>query len=555
MLRILFASIVLMNLAHHVLLAQSTNISVFEIFQEKCVNCHNHNAPQSGLDLQGAGITIEAQASDVFNNIVNVTPANSFAASKGYKYIYPGRPDLSYLFRKISDGFESTIHLKAEEGESQPPASEPQLTVEEKELIRQWILYGSPATGEVIDEQVIFDYYNVNGLASFPDGPPAPPAESEGFQIKMGPYFLRPAGQPNDELEYFQKYELFLPDDVDVTRLDMHIASSSHHFIMYDFDSPVVAQSIAPGLRPYPYHAGIGLVAAIQEATDLRLPQGTAFIWEDDLVLDLNSHYINYSATNTYQAEVYINIYTQPSGTAAQEMKTTLFVNDQIYINNDGNEDTETQVVNGNYGEAFVWGIMGHTHQWGTGYKVYKRKNGANDELIYDAACAQGVPDCVAPYFDYQHIPMRYFEPFLPILFSTQNGITHQATYENNGPLPVWFGPTSDDEMMVMVMMYTEDTTGVIFEDPSSVFGIYRPLENISAFPNPATEEVTFALPADAGALRLRLFDPLGREVFQSPEIMTNSFSIPRGDWHAGLYLYRIEDKQGNFKTGKIIFE
>ena len=81
------------------LTAQSTNLRVFDIFQEKCVSCHGHNAPQSNLDLQGAGINIDAQLADVYDNIVNVTPDNDFAEGKGYKYIYPGRPDLSYLFR------------------------------------------------------------------------------------------------------------------------------------------------------------------------------------------------------------------------------------------------------------------------------------------------------------------------------------------------------------------------------------------------------------------------------------------------------------------------
>ena len=64
------------------LLAQSTNLRVFEIFQEKCISCHNHNAPQSNLDLEGAGITIEAQLADVYSNIVNVSPDNSFCCRK-----------------------------------------------------------------------------------------------------------------------------------------------------------------------------------------------------------------------------------------------------------------------------------------------------------------------------------------------------------------------------------------------------------------------------------------------------------------------------------------
>ncbi|MCB0683650.1 MAG: hypothetical protein KDC32_22530, partial [Saprospiraceae bacterium] len=63
--------------------------------------------------------------------------------------------------------------------------------------------------------------------------------------------------------------------------------------------------------------------------------------------------------------------------------------------------------VNSNSGEVFLWGLMGHTHKYGKGYKVYRRTGGQQGELLYDASCPQGIPGCVSPYFDYQHIPMR----------------------------------------------------------------------------------------------------------------------------------------------------
>jgi hypothetical protein len=150
---------------------------------------------------------------------------------------------------------------------------------------------------------------------------------------------------------------------------------------------------------------------------------------------------------------------------------------------------------------------------------------------------------------------MLYFEPFLPIMFNSQNGIIHEATYENNGPSPVWFGPTSDDEMMVMVLMYTEDTTGVIFENPSSIEGVYNPLDEVSVYPSPAQDEVTFALPLDLGEVRLRIFDVLGRELRYEENDFGNLIKIQRGALVNGIYLYRLEDVQGNFKTGKILFE
>lgn len=539
---------------------QSTLMEVYTIFQEKCVTCHNNANPQSGLDLEGSGATTNAKALNVAQNIRSVSPANSFADSKGYKYIYPGRPDLSFLFRKINQGLESTIDFEGgsnmEEG-TMPPSTQDQLTDTEKEMIRQWIIYGAPNSGTVVDPQVVEDFYTANGLESFPNGPPEPPAEGEGFQIKMGPYFLKPAGQGGDELEYFQKYELDLQlqDDTEVNRVDIQIGPSSHHFIIYDFDSPNVANGVPHGLRPEPYHFGIGLVAAVQEATDLKLPQGTAFPWEDDIVLDLNSHYINYSSTQVLKAEAYANIYTQVSGTAAQEMKTELIVNDDIYIPNNGNQDTELQTVNPNLGEVFIWGMMGHTHQWGTGYKVYKRELGLQGELIYDGACAGGIPGCVTPSFDYQHIPIRYIEPFMPLQFDFNNGIIHEATYENHGPNPVWFGLTSDDEMMVMVMMYTTDTTGVVFDNTTAIEDLVNPLEGIKVYPNPMNDQTSILIPYGVGQVDFSLFNALGQPVKRLENIDGQLIQLERGNMISGMYIYRVEDREGNFISGKILIE
>ena len=394
--------------------AQSTFDRVYQIFQDKCIKCHNHTDPQSGLDLEGSGSTSSQQRAAVYNQIVGITPANSYAAQKGFDYIYPGRPDRSFLFRKISKGLEETISLHGDEAESMPPANEATLSEVEKEMIRQWILYGAPASGTVVNEQWVQDYYHSNGLASFPDGPPPAPAPGEGFQIKMGPFFLPPAGQAGDEQEYFQKYELDLPEDVDVNRVDIKISNYSHHFILYDFKNVSSARNIAHGLRTYPFHFDIGLVAAVQEQTNLTLPTGTAFPWNKDRVLDLNVHYINYSSNHTYQAEAYINVYTSEAGSAKQIMNTELIANTNIPIPNNGNLITHDEVINNNWGDIFIWALMGHTHQYGQGYKVFRRENRQPTDLLYDGACPQGVPGCVSPNFDYQHIPIRYFEPFLP---------------------------------------------------------------------------------------------------------------------------------------------
>lgn len=530
--------------------AQSTALRVYEIFQEKCVSCHSNSSTTVPLDLEGNGDSEAARLADVYNRLRSATPENTHAAAKGYKYIYPGRADKSFLFRKINDGLEPFIQLDEAEIDNVHASADLNISDVEKELIRQWVFYAAPATGTVVSEDLLHNYYNVNGVPSFAEAPPAPAAD-EGFQIKMGPFYLQPSGQAGDELEYFQKYELDLPEDVEVTRIDMKISDYSHHLIIYDFNSGG-ANSIPPGLRLEANHSDIGLVTAIQEATDLRLPARTAFNWKNNVVLDLNSHYINYSVTSTYQAEAYINVYTQPVGTAVQEMHSELIVKGNIPIPNNGDMITHTQHVNPNWGELFIWGLMGHTHKYGQGYQVYKRNpGGGTGELIYDASCPQGTPNCAAPFFDYRHIPFTLYEPLMPIEFTPSRGIIHQASYINDGPVPVNFGPTSDDEMMVLVVMFTTDTLGLA----TGVQAITNPLGTIEVFPNPMRDKTNIVLPADIGRVSFELYDATGRLVKTRSNIQDNQIEVHRGNLAKGMYIFRIEDEQGRSQSGKILMD
>ena len=83
-----------------------------------------------------------------------------------------------------------------------------------------------------------------------------------------------------------------MASDLEVNRIDHIIASSSHHFIIYNYNKPSDATNIPAGLRLAANHNNINLVSAVQERLDLKLPAKTAFKWEKNRVLDLNSHYI-----------------------------------------------------------------------------------------------------------------------------------------------------------------------------------------------------------------------------------------------------------------------
>lgn len=512
---------------------------VYQIFQEKCVSCHDHASPEANLDLEGTGANALLRAQNVAQKLVNFAPTNAYAAGQGLKRIYPGRPDRSFLFRKINSGFEpAAAVLHANEGSSMPAYPGTALTDLEKEVLRQWILYGAQTSGTQFDKSLLETFYSGVGEKSFPDGPPPAPAPGEGFQVKMGPFFLPPDG----ELEFYQKYELALPANLEVNRLDVKIANYSHHYLLYYFTSAAGAAAIPHGLRAEANHSDIGLFAAVQEATDLQLPQKTAFKWTQNIVLDLNSHYINYSLNKPYQAEAYLNVYTQPNGTAEQEMYAALLVNGNIYIPNNGNVVTETKPeFDPTYQDSiYVWGLMGHTHKYGTGYKVWKRQaNGQKGELIYDASCGGGVPGCPSPYFDYQHIPLRYWLPLLPLRWN--HGLIHEATYINDGPDPVWFGPTSDDEMMVLIAFYTLDPVAVAAGEP---IGMPVP-DPLQVRPNPTNGLARVVVPGTDGVRLFRLFDLTGREVLRRTAIAENVFDVDFGNLPPGIYWLDADGRRG----------
>ncbi len=525
--------------------AQSTYSKVYEIFQSKCVSCHSNASPQGQLDLQGSGTTA---AATVFSKLVKTKPKNAIAAAKGDFLIYPGRADRSFLFRKCNDTFEKTITLASNEGTAMPKSGTA-LTDKEKEIIRQWILYGASQTAKSLDLTLIDTYYDKGGKSSFPDGAPPAPAVGEGFQIKMGPFFLKPDG----EIEYYQKYELTLPTDVEVNRVDFKISSYSHHFILYNFGQGGDA-SIPAGLRLNANHSNISLVAAVQESTDLKLPKNTAFKWKNNLVLDLNSHCINYSLDQVFAAEAYVNVYTQKTGTAKQEMYTNLIPNLNISIPNNGNLTTFSKsVVLANTPPVYLWGLMGHTHKYGKSYKIFARQNnGQKGELLYDAACPQGTPNCVSPWYDYKHIPMRYFSPLQKTVVNNNGGFVHEASWMNDGPVPVAFGPTSDDEMMVMIAMYTLDTIGL--STPTRDLE-KNSLDNVRVSPNPMLDAATFTLPIDAENVDFTLFDVTGKVIFQQKNIQEKEFVLERNNLMQGIYLYQLEDAQGRRSVGRLVVE
>ncbi len=431
-------------------LAQSGTFNrVYNIFQTQCASCHSGAAPTGGLNLGGTAAQVHA-------NLVNVTPQNSAAAAKGQKLIMAGSPYKSFLLRKVSNGY---IHewdggtLDMDEGSPMPFYNTP-LEDRDIEIIRQWIYAGAPLNGTITAEPLVDQYFLEGGYQ--PLERPTPPPPDKGFQIHMGPIFV--AGL--DEKEYLLKYNPQLTEAIEIKRMEAFMNQSSHHFILYKFNSTSTANGVSSGLREVSLFGenpllgnGTNLVSVWQYAADFRLPAGTAYFWNQNTILDLNYHIPNYSAGLLLPSDVYLNVYTQPEGTAIKEMKSDLliFQSPTFFTIPPGIHTLEESIDNSQ--QWNIWMLNTHTHKYGYDFDIFRQLGGGPGEQLYEGYFDYENCQCDMGFYDWSHPPVRYFEPMLNL--PSGAGLYHRATFNNTGSSTVSVGLTTDNEMMISVIQYT----------------------------------------------------------------------------------------------------
>ena len=131
------------------------------------------------------------------------------------------------------------------------------------------------------------------------------------------------------------------------------------------------------------------------------------------------------------------------------------------------------------------------------------------------------------------------------------NGFVHEATWVNDTDNVVCWGDTSDDEMMVMIIMYLTSTDGVLtdVENPEAEIDI------LNAYPNPMTENAIIQLPEDTGAVDFLLYDVLGNQIRTMRDIRESQITVERGDLPVGMYVYHLENEAGKLFSGKILVQ
>lgn len=522
--------------------SQSTFTQIHQLLQTNCAgaSCHSGVTPTFNVTLSESAF---------YSALVNATPVNPTAAAKGDKLITPGYVDRSFLLRKIVHGLnENNIHmaLAGTEGNNMPSGL-PALAKEDIELVRQWILHGAPQTGDVVDNAVIDLYYSGAGKDDTYPAHEPPPADS-GFQIYVGKILVPPV----TEDYYYIKHDLRLTSNLEIPKVKTMLPPSTHHFVMYKF-FPGGAANYADGLRPEALssHAdvsdGIGTGANIWE---YDLPPSTAYFWAQNSILDLNLHIRNPSPDTVLACDLYMNIYTQPTGTATDFMLIRNYPVFTIAIPPDNVEHEFIEIANDTNETRYwkIWQLYGHTHKYGTDYDIFLRNpDGTMGTQEYESWYSYEQGFNVGYHRFGVDGTLEFFDDNNLLQVDPRLGFIHRARYKNYTSDTIFWGITSEEEMMVMGFQY-------IYGDLLS--GIDNPDNNplkVSVFPNPASDmiSINYILPTTSD-LKVELINILGEK-----SLLMSQKNKPAGNYldeiefpekyAAGIYLVAIS--AGNYQS------
>lgn len=427
---------------------EETNVvaSSYDLIQTRILNtnCAISGCHQSNTDPGFAQHKLVLKSGKSYDNLVNIVPANSNAATDGMMRVKPFKSAESLLYHKLhANGSE---HHVGDYGNPMPLGL-PLLSQGQVEFIRRWIEAGAPREGKVVEDETLLDDTTPQPEKFEPLPPPEP---GTGIQLTLGPFTVA----PDFEREFFVYKSLGNTTDMYVNRIEINMRQNSHHFLLYDFASTIPPSAIpaldvvrdirnADGsmnytnMFPMLYH--VYVAGAQTPFSDVSLPPGVALRLPANMALDFNSHYVNKGPVEI-PGEVQVNLYTTPVEDVQKVAHTlnlgntsfSLPAKQRTIITSTYLMDKKTNIVT----------LTSHTHQLGEQF-VIKIKNGPRDgEVVYTST-------------DWHHPEVINFSS--PLILEAGEGLVSEITYNNTKDTVVNFGLTSEDEMGIIFGYYYED--------------------------------------------------------------------------------------------------
>lgn len=405
-----------------------------KVLSKSCATAGCHvNGSERAIE---SGLVLEADVA--YANLVNVDPKNANALADGLKRVTPGSPDMSLLWHKVS----AHMHAHSMRDYGAPmPLGRRSLTDGQVEFIKQWILAGAPATGDVADSTLLDDTVRSQEV---PFTPLAPPAPGSGYQVTTGPFTIAP---------YFER-ELFIyrtlgnSDTIYVNRLETKMRLGSHHFLLYGFMPGTPPTAIPPldvvrdlrnpdgtlngsTLGPMSFHIFLG--GGMTPYQDYTLPDGVALLVPPNAAVDLNSHYVNGTPEPTV-GEAFANFHTVDRSAVTHIAKALFLSHDQFYLPA-GERTTITKTFTFNTRRTIIL-LTSHTHKRAERFLIRIYGGPRHNEVIYEST-------------DWSMPPIAVLDT--PLVLQAGEGLTSEVTYYNESSAPIEFGLTSEDEMDIML--------------------------------------------------------------------------------------------------------
>lgn len=420
--------------------------SSYELIQARiltptCATSGCHASEQDGSFRQHGLVLTEAVS---YDNLVNKDPKNPNALADKLKRVVPFYSLSSLLYHKLN--WDGANHHGSKDYGLPMPLGNKAPSKGQLEFVRRWIEAGAPRTGNVADAALLDDQ-----TPSFVENfvPLAPPAATEGIQMKLEPFSI----QPNFEREFFMRKATGNTTDLYVNRVQIKMRAGSHHFLLYSFRDPKAIymppfDQIRDLRNP---DNSVNILTAISMSNhifwagtqtsnyDYTLPEGAALLLPAGFSLDLNAHNVNKTTTPT-TGEVYANLYTIPKAKVVNVVQALDMANTDLRLPA-GQKTVMTK--------SFTFGtnvkvlmLTSHTHKLGEKF-VIKIKGGSRDgEVVYENT-------------DWESPLIKTFAT--PILLKKGEGFTSEITYNNTTKNAVKFGLTSEDEMGIIFGYYYED--------------------------------------------------------------------------------------------------
>lgn len=218
----------------------------------------------------------------------------------------------------------------------------------------------------------------------------------------------------------------------DVSKIRVNMTGGSHHFILYRSDV-----DLADGFGDCTEMDRTFMTGSQTPGTyEVEFPEGKAMPIFGGEQLVLESHYAN-ASTDEVTAQVTVDFFTIPHGDVEDYLQTALLSYDDFEIPPVTPDYTDGASISEIPGLS-IWMLSSHTHKRMTNFTADRVE--------------AGIPTRIYENDDW-HAPVQtVFDP--PFVGQAGNELAWSCTWNNETDQPIHFGPTTEDEMCILVATF-----------------------------------------------------------------------------------------------------